>query len=105
MEICGSRINSSARSNVANRANRTQITRALLRLRELILTGEFEPGERLSELPLVERIGVSRTPLRLALAALQHQRPPRRLPRRGYVVRECPQEDMTDAIHRRAGID
>ena len=47
--------------------------RALLRLRELILSGEFEPGERMSELPLVERLGVSRTPLRLALASLEHE--------------------------------
>ncbi len=47
--------------------------RAQLRLRELILSGEFEPGERMSELPLVERLGVSRTPLRLALAELEHE--------------------------------
>ncbi len=49
------------------------MTRALLRLRELILRGEFAPGERMSELRLVETLGVSRTPLRLALAALEHE--------------------------------
>jgi hypothetical protein len=53
--------------------DKTQIMRALLRLRELILSGEFKPGERMAELPLVERVGVSRTPLRLALAALEHE--------------------------------
>ena len=51
----------------------SQSTRALLRLRELILNGEFAPGTRMSELPLVERLGVSRTPLRLALATLEHE--------------------------------
>jgi GntR family transcriptional regulator of vanillate catabolism len=90
---------------VANRANRTQITRALLRLRELILTGEFQPGERLSELPLVERIGVSRTPLRLALAALEHEGLLRGLPGGGYVVREFTQADMSDAIELRGVLE
>ena len=42
-------------------------------LRELIFSGAFAPGERMSELPLVERLGVSRTPLRLALAGLEHE--------------------------------
>src|SRR5690349_17858367 len=60
-------------THLARPANRTQITRALLRLRELIFNGEFAPGERMSELPLVQRLGVSRTPLRLALAELEHE--------------------------------
>jgi GntR family transcriptional regulator of vanillate catabolism len=66
-------------------------------LRELILSGEFQPGERLSELPLVERIGVSRTPLRLALAMLEHEGLLRGLPAGGYVVREFTQADVVDA--------
>jgi GntR family transcriptional regulator of vanillate catabolism len=82
---------------MSNRANRTQITRALLRLRELILSGEFEPGQRVSELPLVERIGVSRTPLRLALATLEHEGLLRGLPGGGYVVREFTPADISDA--------
>jgi GntR family transcriptional regulator, vanillate catabolism transcriptional regulator len=82
---------------MSSRANRTQIARALLRLRELILSGEFEPGERVSELPLVERIGVSRTPLRLALATLEHEGLLRGLPGGGYVVREFTQADISDA--------
>lgn len=90
---------------MASRANRTQIRRALLRLRELILTGEFEPGERLSELPLVERIGVSRTPLRLALAALEHEGLLRGLTGGGYVVREFTEADMRDAIELRGVLE
>jgi GntR family transcriptional regulator of vanillate catabolism len=85
--------------------DRTQITRAVLRLRELILSGEFAPGERLSELPLVERLGVSRTPLRLALAALEHEGLLQRRTRGGYVVREFTQADINDAIELRGVLE
>src|SRR5579875_1349246 len=85
--------------------DRTQITRALLRLRELIFSGEVAPGERLSELPLVERIGVSRTPLRLALAALEHEGLLRGRPGGGYVVREFTQADIRDAIELRGVLE
>jgi len=50
----------------------SQTARALVSVRELLLRGEFAPGERVSELPLVARIGVSRTPIRLALERLAH---------------------------------
>jgi GntR family transcriptional regulator of vanillate catabolism len=90
---------------VANSDNRTQITRALLRLRELILSGEFAPGERMSELPLVERLGVSRTPLRLALAALEHEGLLRGLAGGGYVVREFTRADINDAIELRGVLE
>ncbi len=79
--------------------------RALLRLRELILSGEFEPGERMSELPLVERLGVSRTPLRLALAELEHEGLLRGLEGGGYVVREFTREDISDAIELRGVLE
>jgi GntR family transcriptional regulator of vanillate catabolism len=90
---------------VANPANRTQIVNALLRLRELIFSGEFAPGERMSELPLVERLGVSRTPLRLALAALEHEGLLRGLAGGGYVVREFTQSDVNDAIELRGVLE
>ena len=50
----------------------SQTARALVSIRELLLRGEFSPGERVSELPLVARLGVSRTPIRLALERLAH---------------------------------
>ena len=37
----------------------SQTTRAVLQLREMLLEGDFQPGERLAELQLVERLGVS----------------------------------------------
>ena len=39
----------------------SQTTRAILQLRELILNGELLPGERVPELGIVDRLGVSRT--------------------------------------------
>ncbi len=90
---------------MARPANRTQITRALLRLRELIFNGEFAPGERMSELPLVQRLGVSRTPLRLALAELEHEGLLRSLPSGGYVVREFTQGDVRDAVELRGVLE
>jgi GntR family transcriptional regulator of vanillate catabolism len=83
----------------------SQTMRALLRLRELLLSGEFEPGTRMSELPLVERLGVSRTPLRLALAALEHEGLLRVLPGGGYVVREFTRADIDDAIELRGVLE
>jgi GntR family transcriptional regulator of vanillate catabolism len=90
---------------MANQASRSQMMRALLRLRELILSGEFEPGERMSELPLVERLGVSRTPLRLALATLEHEGLLRSLSGGGYAVRAFTQADMRDAVERRGVLE
>ena len=50
----------------------SQTARALFRLRESLIRGEFAPGERMAELPLVARLGMSRTPIRLALERLAH---------------------------------
>ena len=50
----------------------SQTATALFHLRESLMRGEFAPGERMSELPLVARLGVSRTPIRLALERLAH---------------------------------
>src|ERR1700734_2996622 len=86
---------------LARPAPRTQITKAVLRLRELIFNGRFSPGERMSELPLVERLGVSRTPLRLALAELEHEGLLRGLAGGGYVGREVTMDDTRHALARR----
>jgi GntR family transcriptional regulator, vanillate catabolism transcriptional regulator len=81
----------------ATDTTQSQGMRALLRLRELILSGEFRHGDRLSELPLVERLGVSRTPVRLALAKLEHEGLLRALPGGGYAVREFTSSDIAEA--------
>jgi GntR family transcriptional regulator, vanillate catabolism transcriptional regulator len=83
----------------------SQTTRALLSLRDLLLSGEFPPGTRMSELPLVERLGVSRTPLRLALANLEHEGLLENLDGGGYAVREFTMAEIHDAIELRGVLE
>jgi GntR family transcriptional regulator of vanillate catabolism len=86
-------------------SRRSQTTTALLALRELILDGEFAPGERVAELPLVERLGVSRTPLRLALASLEHEGLLAAREGGGYSVRAFTRRDIDDAIELRGVLE
>jgi GntR family transcriptional regulator of vanillate catabolism len=90
---------------VSRSQGKSQTIRALLGLRELILSGEFPVGTRMSELPLVERLGVSRTPVRLALSTLEHEGLLEGLDGGGYAVREFTQEDIHDAIELRGVLE
>jgi GntR family transcriptional regulator, vanillate catabolism transcriptional regulator len=72
-----------------------------LRLREMILRGELEPGQRLAEIALAARLGVSRTPIRQALPALAREGLLSAAGRRGYVVRSFSPQDVVDAIETR----
>src|SRR5262250_3091384 len=72
-----------------------------LRIREMILRGELEPGQRLAEVGLAERLGVSRTPIRQALPALAREGLLSAAGRRGYVVRSFSPQDVVDAIETR----
>lgn len=83
----------------------SQTTRALLKLRELILAGELPPGERLSELAIVERLGVSRTPVRAALARLEEEGFLEPLPSGGYAVKSFTERDIFDAIEIRGAME
>jgi GntR family transcriptional regulator of vanillate catabolism len=67
----------------------------------MILRGELAPGERLAEVALAERLGVSRTPIRQALPALAREGLLAAAGRRGYVVRSFSAEDVIDAIETR----
>jgi len=83
----------------------SQTGRTLLTIRKLILKGEFKPGERLSELALVARLNVSRTPIRLALDRLAHEGLLEPSPSGGFVVREFTLEDVWDAIEMRGVLE
>ena len=76
----------------------SHIDRTVLRLREMILTGEFGPGERISEHPLTVRLGVSRTPIRLALERLAHQGLLEPYPTGGFIVRKFTLDDIWESI-------
>ena len=55
-------------------------------LRQAILTGEFLPGERLMEVTLADRLGVSRPPVREAIRKLELEGLVIMVPRRGAQV-------------------
>jgi GntR family transcriptional regulator of vanillate catabolism len=76
----------------------SQTGRTVLNLREMLFRGDFQPGERLSELPLVARLGVSRTPIRLALDRLANEGLLESWPTGGFVVRSFTFADVHDAI-------
>ena len=87
-------------SDVASQTGRT-----LLNLREMLLRGDFRAGDRLSELPLVARLGVSRTPIRLALDRLAHEGLLEAAPAGGFVVRGFTVSDIWDALDLRGVLE
>ena len=82
-----------------------QQLRAVLQLRELVLSGEFEPGTRIPELLVVEKLGMSRTPVRLALSALEDEGLLEGSPGGGYAVRDFSFADIVDAIEVRGVLE
>ena len=63
-------------------------------LRESILSGQFQPGDRLREGELATSLGISRTPLREAMQRLESEGLLTAAPRRGLVVTELEREDI-----------
>ena len=55
-------------------------------LRQAILRGEMEPGERLMEIQLAQKLGVSRTPIREAIRKLELEGLVIMIPRKGAEV-------------------
>jgi GntR family transcriptional regulator, vanillate catabolism transcriptional regulator len=67
------------------------------KLREMILHGTFEGGDRLLEVPLSEQLEVSRTPVREALITLSDEGLVEYRHNRGYVVRSFTLDDIMNA--------
>lgn len=74
-------------------------------LREAIIVGELKPGERLMEVQLSEKMGVSRTPIREAIRKLELEGLVKTLPRKGVYVAELSPEDIEDVLEVRAALD
>jgi GntR family transcriptional regulator, vanillate catabolism transcriptional regulator len=89
----------------SDEASAPQAVKAQLRLREMILAGELPGGARIAELTLVERIGVSRTPVRAALMRLEQEGLLEGLPNGGYAVRTFSERDVADAIELRGTME
>ena len=74
-------------------------------LRQAILTGEMEPGERLMEIQLANKLGVSRTPIREAIRKLELEGLVIMIPRKGAEVAHITVKDMRDVLEVRSALE
>ncbi|MBE5908112.1 MAG: GntR family transcriptional regulator [Lachnospiraceae bacterium] len=74
-------------------------------LRDAILKGELEPGERLMEIHLAEKLGVSRTPIREAIRMLEQEGLAITVPRKGAQVAKMTEKDLEDVLEIRDALD
>jgi GntR family transcriptional regulator, vanillate catabolism transcriptional regulator len=82
-----------------------QAARALIELRARIFTGRLRAGDRLAEIPLAEALGMSRTPIRLALSALQSEGLAVPAPGGGFAVRAFTVREVDDAVALRGQLE
>ena len=74
-------------------------------LRQAIITGEFAPGERLMEISLAERLGVSRTPVREAIRKLELEGLVVMIPRKGAEVAKITEKRLKDVLEVRCALE
>jgi GntR family transcriptional regulator of vanillate catabolism len=83
----------------------SQTNRTLGSLRQMLLRGDFRPGERISELSLVARLGASRTPVRLAMDRLAQEGLLELSPNGGFSARAFTIAEIYDAIDLRGALE
>lgn len=74
-------------------------------LRRAILKGDLKPGERLMEIALAEKLGVSRTPIREAIRKLELEGLVVMAPRKGAKVASITERDLNDVLEVRKGLE
>lgn len=74
-------------------------------LRQAILKGELKPGERLMEMELAQRLGVSRTPVREAMRKLELEGLVVMIPRKGAHVAGITEKDLKDVLEVRITLE
>lgn len=74
-------------------------------LRRAILKGELKPGERLMEIALADKLGVSRTPIREAIRKLELEGLVVMAPRKGAKVASITERDLNDVLEVRKGME
>lgn len=74
-------------------------------LRQAILRGELQPGERLLEIHLANQLGVSRTPIREAIRKLELDGLVVMIPRKGAVVAEITEKSLRDVLEVRRALE
>ena len=74
-------------------------------LRNAILRGDLKPGERLMEMHLANKLGVSRTPIREAIRMLEQEGLAVTIPRKGAQVAKMTEKDLQDVLEIRDALD
>ncbi len=74
-------------------------------LRQGILKGDLKPGERLMEIHLAGKLGVSRTPIREAIRMLELEGLVTMVPRKGAEVARISKQDLRDVLEVRRSLD
>ena len=74
-------------------------------LREAILRGELKPGERLMEIQLANKLGVSRTPIREAIRKLELEGLVLMIPRKGAEVAQITEKSLRDVLEVRRALE
>lgn len=74
-------------------------------IRQAILTGELKPGERLMEIHLANKLGVSRTPIREAIRQLELEGLVIMVPRKGAQVASITEKSLTDVLEVRLALE
>ena len=74
-------------------------------LRQAILKGELAPGERLMEIQLAEKLGVSRTPIREAIRKLELEGLVLMIPRKGAEVARISEKSLKDVLEVRRSLE
>ena len=74
-------------------------------LRQAILRGELKPGERLMEVQLANKLGVSRTPIREAIRKLELEGRVLMIPRKGAEVADITEKSLMDVLEVRKALE
>lgn len=83
----------------------SQTVKAQLALRDLILSGDLKAGDRISELSMVDRLGMSRTPIRMALVRLEDEGFLEAIPSGGFAIKAFTERDVYDSIELRGTLE
>ncbi|MCY1150948.1 MAG: GntR family transcriptional regulator [Sphaerochaetaceae bacterium] len=80
-------------------------TKAYKKLKEMIISGQLKPGQKLNQVKLAEKLGISRTPLLQAMNRLTSEQLTETIPRRGTRVRKFTNEDLLSIFEIRGRLE
>ena len=83
----------------------SQLDKAIMGLRSMVMAGEFTQGQRLPEVAISERLGLSRTPLRQAMDRLVNEGLLERVETGGCRMATFTIQDIADAIDLRGVVE